>query len=773
MDDIRHQVHVVGTSPLFDADWYSRRHPDVEATGLQPAMHYLRIGARLMRDPGPRFSTRHYLRDNPDVAEAGINPLVHYMTHGMHENRSATPHVLTPAQLSTRVDVVVTVFNALEDVRHCLASIDARRDGCDVRVIVVNDGSGPETTEWVRGFCNDHAGFEVIEHDGNRGYTRAVNTGLRASRAPYVVTLNSDTIVTAGWLKGLLRCMASAPRIGIAGPLSNAASWQNVPELVDANGSFAVNQLPAGTTPEDMARVVAVASRREYPRVPFINGFCFMVRREVIDAIGYMDEAAFPVGYGEENDFCIRAGEAGFQLAVADDAYVFHAKSKTFGHERRAELSRRGSQALKLKHTPAKFDALVAKVKDTTRLDEVRQRIRHVLQARADGPPMPVPVMSLRVLFLLPVRGAGGGVHSVIQEVVAMRRLGVHAKVGIRAPHLANFLAQYADIPDIGEVLAPFRDGSVLEIAGEFDVVVGTIYTSMALVEEICNAFPQILPAYYVQDYEPLFSPEGSPGWQVARDSYELVPSAVLFAKTHWLVNRVREEHGVHVAKVEPSLDHSVYRPMQRATDGKIRLSAMIRPRTPRRGAERTMRVLSRLANAHPGRTSIHVFGCVDAELEPLARDFEFHNHGVLNRPEVAAVLASSDIFMDLSDYQAFGRTGLESMACGCAPLVPVHGGADEYAIDGVNAVVADTLSEDACFERLDALVRAPERLESMRQAALRTASRYSIHAAAVSELVMLSAALARHRRARPERPQASGTGTATASGEAVAAQGP
>ena len=101
---------------------------------------------------------------------------------------------------------------------------------------------------------------------------------------------------------------------------------------------------------------------------------------------------------------------------------------------------------------------------------------------------------------------------------------------------------------------------------------------------------------------------------------------------------------------------------------------------------------------------------------------------------------------MDLSDYQAFGRTGLESMACGCAPVVPLHGGADEYAIDGVNALVVDTHSEDACFERIDALLRAPERLESMRQAALRTASRYSIHAAAVSELVMLSAGLARHR---------------------------
>ena len=664
-----------------------------------------------------------------------------------------------PAAVTRQVDVVVTVFDALDDVRQCLESLDARRDGCDVRVIVVNDGSGPDPGAWLRGFCEAHAGFEVIEHETNRGYTCAVNTGLRASRAPYVVTLNSDTIVTPGWLNGLLRCMASAPSIGIAGPLSNAASWQNVPELVDATGKFAVNQLPDDMTPQDMARVVALASGRAYPRVPFINGFCFMVRREVLDAIGYMDEAAFPVGYGEENDFCIRAGDAGFQLAVADDAYVFHAKSKSFGHERRAELSRRGAEALKAKHSAGKYDALVEQVKDTTQLDEVRRRVRHVLDARGETATAPVPVMSLRILFLLPVRGAGGGVHSVIQEVVAMRRLGVHAKVAIRAVHLDTFLKQYADLPDIVDALAPFKEGALLDIAAGFDVVIGTIYTSMLLVQEIHGALPHILPAYYVQDYEPLFSPEGSPGWQQARESYELVPSAVLFAKTHWLVNRVRQEHGVAVHKVEPSLDHATYRPTRRAPDGKVHLSAMIRPRTPRRGAERTMRVLARLAKAHPGRTKIHIFGCPDAELAALERDFPFEYHGILNRPGVAAVLGASDIFMDLSDYQAFGRTGLESMACGCAPVVPLHGGADEYAIDGVNALVVDTHSEDACFERIDALLRAPERLESMRQAALRTASRYSIHAAAVSELVMLSAGLARHRLVQPRDASSPGDG--------------
>src|SRR5690606_40036745 len=85
-----------------------------------------------------------------------------------------------------------------------------------------------------------------------------------------------------------------------------------------------------------------------------------------------------------------------------------------------------------------------------------------------------------------------------------------------------------------------------------------------------------ILPAYYVQDYEPLFSAEGSQEWETARRSYRLVPDAVLFAKTHWIIEKVADEHGVTVHKVEPSLDHSVYRPTRRQKDGRIHIVAMI-----------------------------------------------------------------------------------------------------------------------------------------------------------------------------------------------------
>jgi GT2 family glycosyltransferase/glycosyltransferase involved in cell wall biosynthesis len=753
MRHVKYQLDLIKSSPFFDGEWYAEQHPDIAVLGLDPAEHYIRIGAGIHRDPSPRFNTKFYLQSNPDVVNAGMNPLVHFIEHGINEQRAAVPHMLVAAGLSVRIDVVVPVFNALADVQQCLKSLRSRRDGYNVRVIVVNDGSDQPTSQWLVEFCSANGDFELLEHATNQGYTKAVNTGLRHSTAPYVITLNSDTIVTRGWLKGLFACMCSASDIGIVGPLSNAASWQNVPDLRDSNGSFAINELPEAMTPDEMSAIVAMVSTRQYPRMPFINGFCFMIRRQVIDAIGYMDEENFPVGYGEENDFCIRAADAGFALAVADDAYVFHAKSKSFGHERRAELSRNGSEALKAKHTPAKFGHLVAKVKDTASLDEVRNRIKAALHQRSSAC-TPVDIMAMRLLLLLPVRGGGGGAHSVVQEVVAMRRLGVQANVAVKAEHLEGFRQQYRDIPEIDDVLVGFHEGRLSDMVDGYDVVVATIYSSMRLVMKVCEEHPHILPAYYVQDYEPLFFPEKSENWDIARDSYELVPGATLFAKTHWLINQVKQEHGVDMHKVEPSVDHSVYKPRVHSMDGLIHLAAMIRPQTPRRGAERTMRVLSRLSKTNPGKLAIHIFGCADAELGNLAHDFECRNHGILNRPEVAAVLAQADIFIDLSDYQAFGRTALEAMACGCTSVVPAHGGADEYAIDNVNALIVDSFDEEECFLRLNELTRSPPMLASLRQEALKTASRYSVHRAAVSELVLFGTQLAKHRMSHPRPPK-------------------
>ena len=77
----------------------------------------------------------------------------------------------------------------------------------------------------------------------------------------------------------------------------------------------------------------------------------------MIDAVGLLDEERFPSGYCEENDYSQRAREAGFELAVADDAYVHHAKSRSFGPDGRAELARRNYETFLDKHGRGEIEA--------------------------------------------------------------------------------------------------------------------------------------------------------------------------------------------------------------------------------------------------------------------------------------------------------------------------------------------------------------------------------------------------------------------------------
>jgi GT2 family glycosyltransferase/glycosyltransferase involved in cell wall biosynthesis len=710
------------------------------------------LGNKALKEKNYAQALKHYhaaIANQPELTRI-IKANIQLVEKKLALNGGASADAFGKQASAETIDIVVTVYNSLDDVKLCLQSLAKHTDGFKVRVLVVNDGSDEATTQWLREFCAGDTLFQLIEHPANKGYTCAVNTGLRASTAEYVITQNSDTIVPAGWLQGMVRCMNSDPKIGVVGPLSNAATWQNVPTLRDELGGFAVNELPEGQTVDTMAKLVASVSRKNYPRLPFVNGFCFMIRRSVIDSVGYMDEENFPVGYGEENDYCIRVTDAGFELVIADDVYIFHAKSKSFGHERRKLLSQQGTDSIKRKHTPQKYAQRVSLIKKTEILDSVRASITTELDRLKE--PNKVDLMTMRILFLLPVKGGGGGAHSVVQEVTEMRRLGLHARVGVKHEQVEGFVKAYADIDGSSDTFIGFQDNNLIELSESYDIVVGTIFASMKLVKRIVDVNPHILPAYYVQDYEPMFFPEGSPKWQEARDSYTLVPGAFLFAKTQWIIDQVKREHGVTVHKVQPSIDHDVYKPVQRSCSGRLSVSAMIRPQTPRRGAERTMRLLAGLHKQYGDRIVIHLFGCESEhpDFKMLERGFPFANHGPLLRPQVAALLAQSDLFIDLSDYQAFGRTALEAMACGCVAAVPIAGGAQEYAIDQENALVLDSMDEAASFATISELLDKPDKLQSLRRNGLTTAARYSVHAAAVSEAVPLETALKDWRLTRP-----------------------
>lgn len=84
---------VINNSPLFDAKWYLSEYPDVAASGVDPALHYIQFGASEQRNPSPHFDSAWYLKQYDDVAAAGVNPLMHFIRFGKAEGRTIR-HVL-------------------------------------------------------------------------------------------------------------------------------------------------------------------------------------------------------------------------------------------------------------------------------------------------------------------------------------------------------------------------------------------------------------------------------------------------------------------------------------------------------------------------------------------------------------------------------------------------------------------------------------------------------------------------------------------------------
>jgi glycosyltransferase involved in cell wall biosynthesis len=346
------------------------------------------------------------------------------------------------------------------------------------------------------------------------------------------------------------------------------------------------------------------------------------------------------------------------------------------------------------------------------------------------------------LLFLLPVSGGSGGAHSIVQESLALYRCGFQVKIAVNQCNYNKFLINYSDIPEINQILVGYQTLSELKnIASSFIVVCATVYNSVNILEKIIQNDNSILPAYYIQDYEILFSHKDSPKWLEAWSSYSRIPHAILFAKTHWLCEVISKNHNVIVHKVEPSIDHDVYFPDLNIQNDLIEISAMLRFSTPRRAANRTLSIIHELEIIFKDKISFTLFGSNPSEIEtsgfPIPNNVIILNR--LTRPEVAQVLRKSDIFLDLSDYQAFGRTGLEAMACACIPVLPKRGGTNEYAISEVNSLIVETTSKEECINKISELIYKDRRkLYEMKINAIVTSSSYTKKKAALSILNLL-----------------------------------
>ena len=249
---------------------------------------------------------------------------------------------MTSSPAGNRIDVVIPIYNAPDDVRRCVASVLACTTG-DFRLILIDDASpDPGVREALRDIeQRGDRRIERLQNERNLGFTATANRGMAHSRAD-VVLLNSDTIVTNGWLDALARCAATDARIATVTPFSNNAEICSLPRFCEDN------PWPDERDPETVRAALADAAVPTYPDLPTGVGFCMFIRRTAIEAIGAFD-LVFGAGYGEENDFCLRAARAGWRNVLADDAFVLHMGARSFAG-RKAELGGRNLERLQARH---------------------------------------------------------------------------------------------------------------------------------------------------------------------------------------------------------------------------------------------------------------------------------------------------------------------------------------------------------------------------------------------------------------------------------------
>jgi len=308
---------------------------------------------------------------------------------------------MTPAASpGATVDIVVPVYNAPDDVRDCVASVLAHTRP-PFRLVLIDDASRDPGVAALFAALAAAADprVELLANPVNLGFTGTANRGMALSRRD-VVLLNSDTIVTPGWLESLLRCAASDARIGTITPWSNNAEILSYPRFCENN------RWCPGDDPAPLAAAFARAAVPSYPELPTGVGFCFWVRRALIDAIGGFD-AAFGAGYGEENDFCRRAAARGWRNVLADDAFVVHTGGRSFV-EQKSTLVPRNLATLLERHPD--YDAMVRDYVAADPLAPLRRAATLALDA-ADGD---------SVLHI--VHHQGGGTETYVRTLIAATR---------------------------------------------------------------------------------------------------------------------------------------------------------------------------------------------------------------------------------------------------------------------------------------------------------------------------------------------------------------
>lgn len=382
---------VIKKSGVFDREYYLKNNLDVARDCVDPIKHYLQHGWREARDPNLLFDTKWYMETYQDVRESGINPLYHYIKYGSKENRdpSATfsaidyvvshPDILTgqinpiayarrknypqfllsplPLDLfnlqpvpfphrykGKQVSIIVPIHNAYIELKKLLQSI---YDNSDIpfKLIAIDDASTePKVSELLKSCSKRYDNFTHLQNAENLGFIRTVNKGLKTTIDSDCVIINTDVEVPQNWLSRLFYPLWTFDNIASVTPMSNSATLMSFPK-------FDHNDLPEGLSLQQIDDIFNKLNPEKdiYIETVTGHGFCMAMSHKVIKEIGVFD-TVYGKGYGEENDWCMKALMKGYRNLIAVNVFLYHKHTTSFNSRDREKYVKKNDTILKKRY---------------------------------------------------------------------------------------------------------------------------------------------------------------------------------------------------------------------------------------------------------------------------------------------------------------------------------------------------------------------------------------------------------------------------------------
>ncbi len=209
-----------------------------------------------------------------------------------------------------KVSIIIVNWDGKELLKKCLESVKKHTRYPNYEVIVVDNGSKDDSQQMIN---EDFKWVKLIENEDNKGFSKGNNQGIIAGEGSYFFLLNNDTEVTENWLTRLVEIAESDKDIGIVGSGL----------LSDGKTLTGTGYVNAGGITKGYPESTLKTFIKRPGEVPGVSGAAMLIKKELINKIGMLDEGFTPA-YFEETDLCARANDIGYKVIFAPSSLIYH-----------------------------------------------------------------------------------------------------------------------------------------------------------------------------------------------------------------------------------------------------------------------------------------------------------------------------------------------------------------------------------------------------------------------------------------------------------------